>query len=291
MAEVDVPKVGKVNKKVLIPIVVVAGGFIGWRYWQSRNAVADATATDPGMQDPGMLPGVVGAVRPDGSYGSGTGSTTQPSGDRPVTNAQWSQLAASQLSASDRWTYTDIVSALGNFLSGTPLSNAQQEIVRAARAVAGEPPEGYHVIIPGGNVPLTVAPTGVSATATVSAMKVSFTPVPGAVTYNVYRSNTTGASSVPSGTGSSSPIDLVGLTPNTSYTVQVAGVTASGAVGPKSAAIKVKTTSVALPAPSKVTVSNITSSSATLTTKAVPFATSYHWYVAGRFVQDRKSVV
>jgi hypothetical protein len=284
MADVDVPKVGKVNKKVLVPIAVVAVGFIGYKYWQARQ-VGTGDATDLGYEDPGTLPAVAGAVRPNGDYGSGSGDTTQ-AGGQVTTNAQWSQQAASQLAGGDgRWSYSDVLLALGNYLDGQPLSTAQQEIVRAARAAVGEPPVGNHVVIPGGNTALTVAPTGVTATATPTAMKVSFGAVPGAATYNVYRSNTTGATNVASGTGSASPIDLVGLTPNTSYTVQVAGVTASGTVGPKSAAISVKTPGVAVAAPVKPTVTNITSSSATLTTKAVPYATSYHWWVAGRFVQ------
>jgi hypothetical protein len=285
MAEVDVPKVGKVNKKVLIPIAAVAVGFIGWKYYQARQ-VGTGDPTDVGYEDPGTLPPVAGAVRPDGDYGSGgTGGNTNQAGGQPTTNAEWTQFAATQLAQSERWSYTDIVAALGNFLAGTPTTTAQQEIIRAARAIAGEPPVGNHVIVTGGNIALTVAPTGVSATATPSAMKVSFGAVPGAATYNVYRSNTTGATNVASGTGASSPIDLVGLTPNTAYTVQVAGVTASGVVGPKSASISVKTPGVKISAPAKPTVSNITSSSATLTTKAIPFATSYLWWVSGRFVQ------
>ena len=283
---IDVPKVGKVNKKVLIPIAAVAVGFIGYKYWQARQSVGTGDpTTDPGYEDPGTLPSVAGAVRPNGDYGSGAGDTTQ-AGGAVTTNAQWSQQAASQLATGDgRWSYSDVLLALGLYLDNQPLTTAQQEIVRAARAAAGEPPVGTHSIIPGGNTPLTVAPSGVSATTTPSAMKVSFGTVPGAATYNVYRSNTTGATNVASGTGASSPIALVGLTPNTSYTVQVAGVTASGVVGPKSAAISVKTPGVKLSTPAKPTVSNITSSSATLTTKAIPFATSYHWWVAGRFVQ------
>lgn len=284
MADVDVPKVGKMNKKILFPIIAVAAGFIGWKYYKSRTAVAAAAPGDPGYVDPGTLPPVAGAVLPGGNYGSGTSTNNQPSGDRPITNAQWTQLAVSQLTTGDgRWSASDILVALGNYLGGQPLSTTQQEIVRAARAAAGEPPEGYHVIVPGGNTPLKVAPTGVSATATPTAIKVSFAPVPGAVTYNVYRSNTTN-SGAPSGTGSNSPVDLVGLTPNTSYTVQVAGVTAAGAVGPKSTAIKVKTAGVTIGTPAKPTVTGITSSSATLTTNPVPYANSYHWWVSGRLV-------
>jgi hypothetical protein len=115
-------------------------------------------------------------------------------------------------------------------------------------------------------------------------MKVSFAPVAGASSYNVYRSNTTGATNVATGTGTSSPIDVVGLSPATGYTVQVAAVSASGQVGPKSSPINVKTPGVKMATPSKPTVSNVTASTAVLATPSVPYATAYKWYVSGRLV-------
>jgi hypothetical protein len=279
--DVEVPKLGKVPKRILIPIVVAGGGFVAWRYYQARG-VTDAGdgGFDTGFEDEGVLPGVAGAVRPDNDYGEGNPvPSTDDFGFRGHTNAEWSQYATTQLSQSDRWSYSDIISALGNYLDRQPLSDLQQEIVRSAIAAAGPPPVDYYNIIPGGNTDLTIAPSGVTATATATSISVSFTPVAGAKSYNVYRSNTTNTTTVPHGTANSSPVALTGLTPNTSYSIRVAAVSSSGKVGPMSTAITVKTAAVNVARPYKPTVSNITNTSAVLTTKPVPFATSYQWYV------------
>jgi len=283
--DVDLPKVGKVDKKILVPILVAAGGYVAYRYWKARQDVTDAPV-DPGFEDGsgGLGPGV---TRPDNSYGlpDDTGDSGNSTGGfRGTTNSQWSEYVSDRLQQDGQWTYSVIAVALGNFLDDKPLTSQQQDIARAAIGVAGYPPVGYHQIISGGNTAITVAPTGVSATTSPSAMKVSFTPVAGATSYNVYRSNSTGATNVPSGAGSSSPIDLVGLSPGTTYTVQVAAVSASGQVGPKSAAITVKTPAVKMLTPPKPTVSNITTSSAVATTKSVPYATGYKWFVNGKLL-------
>ena len=273
MADAKVPGVGKMDKRVLIGVAVAAGGFVAYRYYKARQAPA-ATSTDGSFEDPGTLPGVAGAVKDSNLYGSG--NTTQTSDSSAVTtNAAWSQLALTQLSQSDRWSYSDMAAALGNFLDGQPLSDAQQEIVRAAIAVAGYPPVGSHNIVPGGNTSITVAPTGVAAgSITPTTVLINFVAVPGARTYNVYRSG----AATPSGSAGSSPVTLSDLTPNTSYSVTVAAVSASGAVGPKSSPVTFKTAGVAIGTPAKPSVSSIVGNRVTLTTSKVPYATSYRWF-------------
>lgn len=283
--DVDVPKIGKVDKKVLIPIVVAAGGYIAYRYWRARNDVGEGEPTDPGMEDPGMIPGVVGAVKPDNSYGIPGGDTsTSGGGFRGTTNSEWTEYVTERLQQDTRWSYSTITVALGNFLTGKPLSNDQQDIVRAALGIAGQPPVGSHSVVPGGNTPITVAPSGLRGSATPTSVSVSFTPVAGAATYNGYRSNSTGSQSNALASSAGSPIVFTDLEPATSYTFQVAAVSSSGAVGPKSATITVKTPGVAMATPAKPSVSAITASTALLTTKPVPYATAYRWYVSGRFV-------
>jgi hypothetical protein len=286
MAELDVPKVGPVNKKVVIAVVVAAGGYIGYRYWQSRSSVGtgDPAATDPGMTDGGVLPGVAGAVSPTNSYGSG--STVDPSvgGFTGTTNSEWTDYVSSRLSQSDRWSYTAIVVGLGNFIDNRPLSSEQQDIARAAIGLAGYPPVGSHTIVPGGNTAITVAPSSLHGTATPTTISVSFASVAGASTYNGYRSNSTGSTSYAQGSSPGSPLVFTGLAPGTSYTVQIAAVSSSGAVGPKSSSITVKTAGVKMATPPKPSVSGITASTALLSTKAVPYATAYKWYVSGRLV-------
>jgi len=283
MAEdIDVPKLGKINKKVLIPVVAVAAGFIGWRYWQARNNPTDSEAVDPGLEDPGTLPGVAGAVKPDNGYGSGnTGGSGGGSG-QITTNGEWSQFVIEKL-AGDRWTNSELAEALGNFLTDRPLSDAQQAIVRAGVAVAGYPPVGSHNIIPGGNTGLTVAPNAVTVSGiTATTAMVNFLPVSGASTYRVYRSGASAAA----GTGSSTPISLQGLTPGTSYTVTVSGVNGAGTEGPKSSPVTFKTVAAVAAKPAQPSVVSVTKDRATLRTIAVPNATSYKWYQNKKLVNS-----
>lgn len=282
MAEdVTIPKVGSVPKKVLFPIGAVAASYVGWRYYRSRSEVGDASEVgDTAFEDPGVLPPVSGAVPGDNSYGSGSAEpSTGDFGFTGHSNDEWSQYVTAQLSSSDVWSYTDIVTALGAHLQHKPLTSLQQQIVSAAYAVAGPPPVGTFPIVSGGDTPITVAPTGVRGVATATQITVSFNAVAGASHYNVYRSNVTGSTGVPHGSGSTSPIQLTGLEPNKSYTIQVAAVSASGAVGPKSSAITVKTAGTTLAKPRKPAVTNITSSTAVASTGAVTFANGYDWYV------------
>lgn len=275
MPELDVPVAGKVDKRVVIAIGVGAAGYLGYRYWKARTTVDTGTPTDPGFEDPGVLPGVAGAVKPDNMYGDGSATHTSDT-SQITTNAAWSQLALGLLDRQDKWPYATMAEALGNYLDGQPLSDEQQSIVRSAIAVAGHPPVGNPSIIPGGNTSVTVAPTGVAASGiTPTSALINFVPVPGARTYNVYRNGSA------AGTGNSTPITLDGLTPNTSYSVTVAAVSSSGSLGPKSSPITLKTSGVALATPNKPTVSQIQKDRATLAVPKIPYATQYRWAISG----------
>lgn len=280
--DVEIPAVGSVPKKVLVPVAVGAVAFVGWRFWLARNGVGNgdepATISDGefGAVD-SAVPGVLGAVKDGNAYGSGD---TTPTGDQagaPTTNAAWSQLAIAQLNQGDKWSYADITSALGNYLGAQPLSTEQQTIVRAAIAVAGYPPVGTHSIVPGGNTPLTVAPTNVHLQeARATQLIVAFNPVPGATGYRVYLDGI-GANV---GSSAGSPITVSGLQPNTTHTVAVKGFTATSD-GPKSASITAKTLAVALAKPATPTVSSITARTAKVSTGRVANADGYRWYIDG----------
>lgn len=284
--KVDVPVVGSVDKRVLLGVGGVAAAFVGWKWWQARSAAAydpEAEAVDPGMEDPGVLPPVSGAVRDDGSYGlpDNSGPTNDSYGFNGKTNSQWTQYAAQQLSqGSDNWSYAEIATALGKFVTNKPLDKKQQEIVQAAIAVAGYPPEGSHVIIPGGETKMTVAPTGVKVTATTTtSATLSWSPVAGASSYRVYRSGVSGnigATDAPNTT-----ITVGGLQPDTDYTFQVAADSIGDVPGPKSANAKGKTKAVSLKAPSGVKVSSVGTTSANVSWSGVSGATSYRIYLNG----------
>jgi hypothetical protein len=278
---VNIPKLGPMNKKLIIGVGVAATAFVGYRYYVSRNdaAAADTTdTTDTGFEDPGALPAVTGAVADDNLYGDGTtASTTDTYGFTGTTNDQWTQYVGTQLSQSDTWSYTDVLSALGAFLAGKPLSDTQQQIVQAAIAVGGYPPVGTHTIVPGGNTDVTVAPTGLSSDSqTDTTVHLVWQPVAGADRYNVYRTDT-GDTVV--GVGSSTDATIAGLKGNTSYHFTVAAVGSNGVAGPRTGAYAVKTKAVSLKTPTKPTVSGVTATTATGHTTAVPGADHYLWYL------------
>lgn len=282
---VDVPVVGNVDKRVLIGVGGVAAVFIGWKYYQSRSSAAydpDQEAVDPGMEDPGVLPSVSGAVSGDNSYGlpdNSTGGGTDSYGFTGTTNSQWGQYAANQLSqASDKWSYATIVTALGKYTGNRPLTAAEQDIVQAAILLAGPAPEGSHVVIPGGDTKMTVAPTGLTVTATTTTtVTLSWNKVDGADSYRVYRSGA--STNVGSTDGGNTSITISGLQPNTEYSFQVAADSIGDVPGPKSSSVKGKTKPVTLKAPTGVKVSSIAATAATVSWGKVSGATSYRIYL------------
>lgn len=250
---VDVPKVGPVGKGPLIAIVVGGVAYVVWRRYQAGQQTATAAAADPGtgFEDGGTIPAVAGAG-PGQSVGLPDGSTPPASSDsygfNGTTNSQWSQYAASQLSGTGSMDYTDVLVTLGQYLSGAPLSTQQQSVVQAAIAVAGYPPEGYHPIVPGGGVPMMVAPTGLhNTTRTTSAVGLAWTSVAGASRYRVYEDG----QPVTEVTGPAATV--TGLTANESHAWQVAALSAGGNEGPKSAAVTVRTLAQRTTLPATVT--------------------------------------
>lgn len=242
--EVDVPKVGPVNKKMIMAVGGVAAAYVLYRYYQARKNAAAAPA-DPGMADPGTIPAVAGTGGPaSGIPAPAEAPSTDQFGFHGTTNSQWTQYATTQLVASDQWSYTDIVTALGQFLAGKPLSAIQVQIVQAAIALAGQPPEGSHPVISGGNVPIMVAPTGLAGSAVSdTAISLTWGSVAGASGYQVTR----GGAPVLTVAGTSA--QDTGLAASTTYTYTVAALASGGSVGPQSASVGVTTKAHAAPTP------------------------------------------
>jgi hypothetical protein len=284
---VDVPVVGGVDKRVLLAVGGVAVVFVGWKWYQASSGAAydpAAEPVDPGMEDPGVLPAVSGAVSPDNSYGLPDGSSTGGSdsyGFTGTSNSQWTQYAALQLSqGSDAWSYAAIAAALGKFIANKALTSSEQEIVQAAIAVAGYPPEGSHVVIPGGDTKMTVAPTNLHVTATdTTSVTLAWTKVDGAQSYRVYRSGAAG--NVGATDGANSSIRIAGLQPNTEYSFTVAADSIGDLPGPKSSPVKATTKAVSLKAPGSVKVSSIAATAATVSWSKVSGATGYRVYLNG----------
>jgi chitodextrinase len=103
--------------------------------------------------------------------------------------------------------------------------------------------------------------------------------VAGAQSYRMYRSGA--ASNVGATDGANNTIMVSGLQPNTEYTFQVAADSMSDVPGPKSDPVKGKTAAVALKAPTGVKVSNVKTTSATVTWSGVTGAQYYRIYLNG----------
>lgn len=251
---VDVPKVGAVDKKVVGAIAVSVAGFVGYRYWQaSRTGTVDDTSTTVASEfdaegDPST---VLGAIRPNNDYGSGTAPdapSTDDFGFHGTSNDAWTQYASAQLSQSDRWSYTDIVEALGKYLNQSPTSTAEQSIINAAVAVAGHPPVGSFTLIhaptpidpvtPATPTPTATAPatpTNLRVTSnTTSGFTVAWDPVPGASSYVV---NSNGKDHTIGGAS----FTFAQFQRKTTYKVMVRAVGPTGLSSGNSAAVSVKT--------------------------------------------------
>lgn len=279
------PGVGPVKKKVVIGVGGAAAAFVLWRYWQARKAAAAPVAGDSngdGFADGGTLPSVTGAVSDTNAYGQSGQNNTSTSdsyGFQGTTNSQWTQYAVTQLSAaSDKWSYGDIAEALGAFINNRPLTSVQQQIVQAAIALAGPPPEGTHPIIPGGDTSVTIAPGHLRAWDVTNDSQIGFQwdPVAGASHYRIFR---TDLGSEPIGDSFDTKFYARGLTPNKSYGFKVAAVSAAGKVGPLSSTYTAKTRPVVLAKPTGVHVSSVTKSSAVVSCAPVKGATGYLWYI------------
>lgn len=246
---VDVPGLGPVKKKTVAIVGGLAAVFVLWRYWQARAAAEEPVPGDSdgdGFADGGTLPSVSGAVSDDNSYGlptDGAGGTTSPDsyGFTGTTNSQWTQYAATQLSGSEDWSYTMILSALGKYLNGKPLDPTDMEIVQAAIALAGYPPVGQHPIIPAASSPSVSlpAPGGLRASnLSHNYVRLDWNAVSGADKYIVRRNGTVIE------TSGDTQMGVKNLSPKTTYSFTV---NARGLDGKEGAAASLGITTRAAP--------------------------------------------
>jgi hypothetical protein len=293
--DVDIPKVGRLPKKVWIPLGVGIAGFVAWRFYQARQTADASPITDGefGAVDtsiPDTLNPYPGSFTGGGGGGGGNNNSGDTNNDGVIgpgeftTNAQWTAWAVDALQG-DRWSTSDIQLALGLLLAGKPTTSAQQDIGRAAQAAAGPPPAGQLQYVSGGNTTLTSAPTGVSVSTTEESATVSFTGVNGAARYLVYRSGTGAGGPV---AASGSPTTVGGLAPNTTYTFQVAGVTTAGVTGPKSSPVSATTKAYNLGKAATPTITGVNRGGATAKTSTVAHAAEYLWYLNGMMVTATK---
>lgn len=164
---VNLPFIGPTNTWV-VGVAGVAGiGALGYAYLKKKKAAATPAAvtslgTTPagygygygsygygaysyqpygyGFGSSGL--GAYGGATGNYGYGYyGAGEPTAPVSTQATTNAQWSEAVVSALtSGSAGWTGQDVLTALGLYLTGAPVSANQESIIRAAIAAEGYPP-------------------------------------------------------------------------------------------------------------------------------------------------------
>lgn len=179
----DLPKPGAgkqmsgKKKAALFGGAVVVGGAGIYLYRKhaantTAATTADTTGTDPNAIDPntgipyadetaGTTPGLEGTYNPvTGQYTPGLGGI--PGGNAPASNAMWAQAAESFLVSED-YDPATTAAALGAYLVGVPLTQAQYSIVQAAIAFEGQPPQGappVQQLPPGGQTNPPLPPRG-----------------------------------------------------------------------------------------------------------------------------------
>lgn len=239
-ADTKVPGIGKIPKKWLWVGLGSAAVFVGWRYWQARGAGSTTPAVTADLGAPLEASGVVGSGGGPGNtqYAGTVTDNTSPGTIR--TNAEWTAAAVDKLTNTGGWAASAVYASLGDFLGRRPLTDGEQQIVRAAIAAVGQPPEGgpYEVISAPGAVTLAQV-TGVHTTAvTRTSVDVAWTAVPGVQFYYVYVS---GRGGDPIGSRDNKA-SVGGLKPATRYSISVAAAaTGTGKIGPRSANLSVTT--------------------------------------------------
>lgn len=133
----------------------------------------------------GTTPGLYGYYDPStGAFITGSGSTVTA----PTNNAQWTQQATAYL-VGQGYNPTAVLTALGAALAGVGLTQHQYDIVTAAIAAEGQPPQGFKkppFVAPAAGQPsLKPAPRLTLASQTKTHATLAWTQVQGATHYRL----------------------------------------------------------------------------------------------------------
>lgn len=231
------------NRPWIIGAGALTAGVLGYAWWTRGQSEAAAAAERALAQ----IPGPVEEPTDEPGFDIIGGTTTE----QPATNDQWTSLAVERL-VNQGWEGMAVQSALGKFLGRQPLSSAEADIVRAALAVAGQPPVGGPFSVITVQTPAAV-PMGapvLSATAPVYRngaweYVISWAPVTGATRY--WFQHVGGSSGFITATQTSVIRAAAGRTD----TWKFAAVNAAGVKGPEATFTKAFPTAPVAPAATK----------------------------------------
>lgn len=206
MAEqVNVPAVGKVDRKWVLAGGAAVAGIVVYAYWRRSQAPAVEPGSEEQLEDAGYVPSdwspdaFVGATAPGGE----TYDPQLPL-ESVTTNAEWSQRVVDLLEGVG-YERNKAAATVGKYLSGQPLDTTEKLIIQTALALLGNPPAGALPIITAPSTPTTnpAAPTSTALqtpTLRYSAgdprntnYALAWTKIPGAAYYIVKRSSGPGA--------------------------------------------------------------------------------------------------
>jgi hypothetical protein len=150
---VNVPGMGKVDRKWLLAGGAAVAGIIVFTYWRNSQ-LPDEEAPEEGAEyapgDSWTPDAYIGATAPGGeTYDPGI------SDDGVTTNAEWSQRVVDLLEGVG-YDRNKAAATVGKYLSGQPLDATEKLIIQTAIALLGNPPAGALPIIP---APTTPPPT------------------------------------------------------------------------------------------------------------------------------------
>lgn len=140
---VELPAVGRVKTNYAVAGVAVTGGILAYAYWRRSRVPPAATAAVVDPNATGVTDYTPPATTNSGGSFNDTGVVT--------TNDQWSAKVTEALSGAFDQAFIQVT--LGKYLARQPLTDAEVDLIGAARAVAGDPPVGgpYSIVhVPGG---------------------------------------------------------------------------------------------------------------------------------------------
>lgn len=156
MAEtVDVPAVGKMDKRLVWGSLAAAALFVGFMYWRSSGGGASQT--------PVADPDAVGVDTYNPAPSGDSTVDVDATGDGITTDAEWTNAAVEALSNLGGWDGQTVAIACGRYLGRQTLTATDVEIIRTARGLVGEAPTGPYPLNQGTGTP---PPAGTTYTAT-----------------------------------------------------------------------------------------------------------------------------
>lgn len=244
---------------------VLAAVIIGVVVWRNKQKQANTANNDQGgpnpqEQDPNAIDPATGETYAQEGIGDVQGYPSTPLDSYlaqnptnpayptgltpqglpgPVTNAQWSRLAADYLLGKGD-DPSLVESALAKYINGTALSAAEQAIVNTALTEFGSPPEGVKAPVTSSGVP--GAPQNLhAAKTTATTVALDWNDVDGAAGYKIFRQSGSSWKQIGTTVGkTASSYTDHGLKHNTAYKYQVDAFNTVG-TGPRSATLSTRT--------------------------------------------------